>query len=210
MSDAVSKDGSPVDVYAALPAEPELSVVRAHLKGRMRVLDLGCGTGRIADPLVENGHDVVAVDESEQMVRRVQHAHAVQSPIEELNVGRSFDAVLLLSHLVNAATAPAFLDAAARHLAEGGILLAQRLEPGRQWLPGSMQVGPVTVALVDLLVDGDRILGTTRYSLGDRSWDQRWELWERSDEQIATLLNQAGLRLLSADGVWITATQSCD
>lgn len=210
MSDGVSNDGSPVDAYAALPAEPELSVVRAHLRGRVQVLDLGCGTGRIADPLAGDGHDVVAVDESEQMVRRVQLAYAVQSPIEELDVGRSFDAVLLLSHLINAVNAPALLNAAARHLAKGGILLAQRLEPGRQWLAGSVQVGPVTVALVDLSVDGDRILGTTRYSLGDRSWDQQWELWERSDEQIANLLDQVGLRLLSTDGAWITATQLGD
>lgn len=207
MSDEVSTDGSPVEAYAALPAEPELSVVRGHLKGRVRVLDLGCGTGRIADPLSEAGHDVVAVDESEQMLRRVQYAHAMQSSIEQLDIGRTFDAVLLLSHLINADNAPAFLGAAARHLVEGGLLLAQRLEPGQRWQVGSAQIGPVTVALVDVSVDGQRISGTTNYSVDGRRWTQRWVLWDRSNEQIASLLGDAGLRLTTADGVWVTATR---
>lgn len=207
MGDEVSADGSPVEAYAALPAEPELSVVRGRLRGRLRVLDLGCGTGRIADPLSEEGHDVVAVDESAPMLRRVQHAHAMQSSIEQLDIGRTFDAVLLLSHLINADNAPAFLCAAARHLVDGGLLLAQRLEPGQRWQVGSARIGPVTVALLDVFVDGPRISGTTSYSVDGRSWTQRWVLWDRSDEQIAGLLAEAGLRLATADGVWITATR---
>ena len=34
-----------------------------------RVIDLGCGTGRIAIPLARIGHDVTAVDLSEEMLR---------------------------------------------------------------------------------------------------------------------------------------------
>lgn len=141
------------------------------------------------------------------MLRHVQHAHVLESSIEHLDIGRSFDAVLLLSHLINGENAPALLGAAARHLVEGGILVAQRLEPGRQWQVGSAQVGPVTVELIDVLVDGQRIDGTTMYSVEGRSWRQRWTLWERTDEQIAALLADAGLRLTNADDAWITATR---
>jgi SAM-dependent methyltransferase len=39
-----------------------------HAGERLRVLDLGCGTGNLAIPLVMNGHEVVATDVSEPMV----------------------------------------------------------------------------------------------------------------------------------------------
>jgi len=54
-----------------LPAEPELRVVRQLLGERRTVLDLGCGTGRIADPLAAEGCHVVAVDESAALLERV-------------------------------------------------------------------------------------------------------------------------------------------
>lgn len=86
-------------------------------------------------------------------------------------------------------------------------MLAQRLEPGRVWQSGSSQIGPVTVALVDVSVAGDRIQGVTRYAVGGRGWRQRWELWERSDQQLQALLAGVGLRLASVEGTWITATR---
>lgn len=149
---------------------------------------------------------MVAVDDSVDMLRMVRHARPVLSPIADLDLGRQFDAVLLLSHLINAADAESFVAAAARHLADDGLLLAQRLEPGRAWRSGRARIGPVDVDLVEVAVDGDRIRGTTRYGVDGRSWLQKWELWERSDEQVQALLSKAGLHLSSADGVWIKAS----
>lgn len=198
----VAADGSPVEVYTRLPAEPELGVVRRFIGERGSVLDLGCGVGRIAAPLAAEGHDVVAVDESAAMLVGVRHAQPVQSTIEDLDLGRSFDVVLLLSHLVNAVEAEAFLATAARHLADDGLLLAQRLKPGRPWRPGRARLGEVSVDLVEVAVDGDRVRGATRYGVDSRIWLQRWELWERSDEQLEALLRNSGLRLSGVHGVW--------
>lgn len=78
MTDRASGDGSPIEAYALLPAEPELGVVRQLLGERRTVLDLGCGTGRIADPLAAESRDVVAVDESAAMLEFVQAATPVQ------------------------------------------------------------------------------------------------------------------------------------
>jgi len=36
------------------------------------VLELGCGTGRVAIPLAQDGHDVVGLDRSEAMLARAQ------------------------------------------------------------------------------------------------------------------------------------------
>lgn len=141
------------------------------------------------------------------MLRLVRHAHPVQSAIENLDLDRSFDVVLLLSHLINSANTEAFLATAARHLAGEGLLLAQRLEPGRPWRRGGGEVGAVSIDLVEVAADGDRVCGATRYGVDGRSWLQRWELWERSDEQLEALLAKIGLRLTGVDGVWITATR---
>lgn len=120
---------------------------------------------------------MVAVDESTEMLRLVRHAHPVQSAIENLDLDRSFDVVLLLSHLINSANTEAFLATAARHLAGEGLLLAQRLEPGRRWRRGGGEVGAVSIDLVEVAAGGDRVCRATRYGVDGRSWLQRWELW---------------------------------
>ena len=67
------------------------------------VLDLGSGPGRIANALVRRGYVVVAVDDSEEMLRHVQGAETVLGDVGSLRLGRRFDCVLLASHFVNEA-----------------------------------------------------------------------------------------------------------
>src|SRR5687767_2966984 len=45
-----------------LAARESLAFLRAHLGGRRRVLDVGCGSGDIAAALARDGHEVTAVD----------------------------------------------------------------------------------------------------------------------------------------------------
>ena len=47
-----------------------LAWLLSQLPARGRVLDLGCGTGRYAVALAIQGFDVVAIDESAEMIRR--------------------------------------------------------------------------------------------------------------------------------------------
>lgn len=51
----VTPDGSPVDVYLALPLEPEFTPLLSALRARSSVLDLGCGVGRLATHLHARG-----------------------------------------------------------------------------------------------------------------------------------------------------------
>src|SRR5438093_6907399 len=67
------------------------------------ILELGCGAGRVTHPLVALGHPVVAVDESPEMLAHVRGAETVRARIQDLRLGRPFDAVLLASFLVNVA-----------------------------------------------------------------------------------------------------------
>lgn len=205
----VTPDGCPVEVYARLPAEPGLSAVLRHAGGRHRVLDLGAGAGRIADPLARAGHDVVAVDVSAAMLERVQRARPVVSAITDLHLDERFDLVLLLSHLVNTADHDDRVDllrAAARHLAPDGLLLIQRHDPDRPLGLGAAQFGDVEVAIRELdTASWPRVRAVTRYTVGGTSWDQHWDAVVLDDTALSHDLASAGLRPLSFDGPWVTA-----
>src|SRR5688500_18256195 len=64
----VTRDGSPVEVYRRLPATGEAELIHRAIPAGATVLDLGCGTGRIARGLVALGHPVTGVDDSPAMI----------------------------------------------------------------------------------------------------------------------------------------------
>jgi SAM-dependent methyltransferase len=95
------------------------------------VLDAGCGTGRVAIELDRRGVEVMGVDVNASMLatarERAPHIRWVESDLTELDLGRSFDVVLMAGN-VPLFTAPgteaALVAACARHIAEGGSLVA--------------------------------------------------------------------------------------
>lgn len=205
----VTPDDCPVAAYAALPAEPELSIVRSFIRGRSRVLDLGAGTGRIADPLAIAGHTVVAVDESADMLAHVRHATPVRARIEQFDADERFDAVLLLSHLINTPTfaeRSALLATVARHLAPDGLAVIQRHDPSRRFRPSHAVVGDVEISLRDIDDSGwPNVRATSHYQLGDQCWDQPWEAVVLDDDVTTRSLDTAGLRVIHLEGSWVLA-----
>jgi SAM-dependent methyltransferase len=109
----------------------EASFVHALLEGPGRVLDAGCGTGRVAVRLAELGHDVVGVDLDERMLERAR-ADApgltwVLADLAGLELGEQFDLVVAAGNvipLVAPGTEAAVVAALARHLRPGGLLVA--------------------------------------------------------------------------------------
>jgi SAM-dependent methyltransferase len=81
------------------------------------LLELGSGAGRVTRQLVRLGYAVTAVDESPEMLAHVRGAETILGRIEDLDLGRRFDAALLLSNLltVEPAQRRSFLDACGRH-----------------------------------------------------------------------------------------------
>jgi SAM-dependent methyltransferase len=128
----VAPDGSPVEVYASLPAMGEGERVAEAILPPATLLELGCGAGRVTRQLVAAGYTVTAVDESPEMLEHVRAAETVCARIEELELGRRFDAVLLLSNLltVEPEQRRAFLAACARH---SDLLVVESLPLG--WEP---------------------------------------------------------------------------
>ncbi len=123
----VTPDGSPVLLYRRLPPGSEASVIDSVVRRRSTILELGAGAGRVTHALVDLGHRLVAVDQSQEMLRWVHGAETVIADIEALDLRRRFDAVVLGSHLVNTAddrTRAAFLATCRRHVADDGVVLS--------------------------------------------------------------------------------------
>jgi SAM-dependent methyltransferase len=180
------------------------------------VLDLGCGTGRIAHPLIALGHPVVAVDAAPEMLAHVHGAETVHSAIADLHLGRTFDVVLMASHLVNTADdgdRRRLLAAAARHVGADGVLLAEQYPPS--WFDevadrAGGHIGEVGAELCDVSREKDVVAATIHYQLGDEIWSQTFTARRLDDEALHHELRGAGLsfeRWCSDDRSWFVAAR---
>lgn len=219
MTGPVTADGCPVEVYRRLPAMGEPELVSALASAGARILDLGAGSGRIADPLVELGHAVVAVDNSAEMLALIRSAEPHLGEIAGLDLGQEFDAVLLASYLLNSpdeAARRAFLETATRHLRPGGRLIAQWHPP--EWFDGldvgrshEGPVGPFTSWLSVPEIDGDLLTAAVTYADGDDRWTQEFQARRLTLDDVAMQVSRAGLRLEGpVEGApgWLTAARS--
>ena len=97
-----------------------------------RVLDLGCGTGRLVLPLARLGKDVTGLDRSPAMLAQAASKAGplpirwVEGDFCTYDLGRKFDLIMACGHafqaLLTEADQLAFLGCARRHLADGGAL----------------------------------------------------------------------------------------
>lgn len=211
---AITPDGCAVELYARLPAGGESDIVAAAVPTGADILELGCGVGRVTHPLLERGFTVTAVDESPEMLARVRGARTVCSSIEDLDLGETFDAVMLASFLVHAGDVEvrqALLRTCVRHLAAGGCVLLQR--EGEDWhtnLPRE-RVDPsgFTVRIVSADPVGDGVNSVyAEYEFPDATWTQTFLSRPLTEEQFEEALAEAGLKVdkyLTEDRTWVRA-----
>src|SRR5690554_4147695 len=86
--------------YAAYRDDVPFYTRLAHDQGGA-VLELGAGTGRITEALLDAGHEVVAVDASAAMLERARDRLGpragltlMQADMREVRLGREFDLVM--------------------------------------------------------------------------------------------------------------------
>lgn len=141
-----------------------------------RVLDAGCGTGRIATHLADLGYDVVGVDVDASMLRVAQEAAPTLDwrvvDLATMDLGRTFDLVLVAGNVVPLLE-PGTLDAVAGRLAahaaaDGLVVCGFGLDEDH--LPGDCPVTPL--ADVDAAFARAGLEPVERWSTWDRgAWD---------------------------------------
>jgi SAM-dependent methyltransferase len=205
-------DGSPTDLYLRLPSFGEAGRIHELIPAGAGVLELGCGVGRVTRELVHLGHPMTAVDESEAMLAYVHGAEVVRARIEELDLGRRFACVLLMSQLVNVPDEEqrrAFLRVCAQHVAEDGVVVIERHEPDWQPAAGSRgERGGVAFTLEDVLAEGRLVAATVRYEADGKTWRHPFVARLLDDEELDRELALVGLRLSRVLGdrrTWVEA-----
>jgi SAM-dependent methyltransferase len=214
----ITPDGCAVDYYATLTPNGEPERIHAAILERATILELGAGAGRITHRLTALGHQVVAVDESPEMLAHIRDAETVCSPIESLELDRTFDLVLLMSFVIETADddlREAFLRTCRRHVADGGWVILQRHPP--EWYdtvaPFEREDGDGTsFRLMDIGRPGpDLLAATTEYTVGERRWTHFFVSKRLDDDDLEAALERAGLRMsgfLDGDREWVRAGPS--
>lgn len=120
-------------LYKDKPYREEVAYIREVLKdyapNAKSLLELGCGSGVHAAYLAEAGFSICGVDQSEWMLERARERSPQlefhQGDVRTLQLGRQFDAVISLFHVMSYQTTNADVRAmfatAAEHLKPGGI-----------------------------------------------------------------------------------------
>lgn len=156
----------------------------------LRVLDIGCGGGLVCEPMARLGADMTGVDASAENIATA-HAHARaqglgigyrHSSAEALaEEGGSFDVILNLEVIEHAADKDVFLNACARLLKPGGLMVMASLNR--------------TLKSYALAVIGAEYV-LQWLPRGTHDWNKFI-----SPDELAAKLEGLGLRILSRTGV---------
>lgn len=211
----ITPDGCAVDYYAMLTPNGEPELIHAAVPREASILELGAGTGRITRGLLSLGHEVVAVDESPEMLAHIGGAETVCSPIQSLELHRTFDLVLLMSFVIETADdglREAFLRTCRDHVAEDGCVILQRKPP--EWYDTVQPFERVaddgrTVRMTGVSRPGpDLLAATMEYVAGDRRWTHFFLSRRLDDDFLESELNQADLTIsgfLEGNREWVRA-----
>ena len=131
---------------------------------RGRVLDAGCGTGRVAIELAARGFEVVGVDLDPMMLdearQKAPRLEWVLGDLAALRLRRVFDAAVLAGNVmlfVGPGTEPDVLARVAEHLRSGGLVVA-----------GFQLSGRLSLDAYDSAADGAGLEQVTRFATWER------------------------------------------
>lgn len=156
----------------------------------LRLLDIGCGGGLLAEPLARMGAEVVAIDPAERNIG-VASLHARESGVEVdyrattaealADSGERFDIVLAMEVVEHVADIGLFLQRAGEMVKPGGLMVAATLNRTKR-----------SFALA--IVGAEYVLGWLPRGTHD------WNRFVTPDE-LAQALSAAGLTELEREGV---------
>jgi ubiquinone/menaquinone biosynthesis C-methylase UbiE len=126
-----------IDFYRELAAETQS-------KGR-NVIEIACGTGRVATHLARDGFDIVGLDLSQAMLSvareksiEMSNAHWVQGDMRSFDLGATFGLAIIPGHsfqnILTVEDQVATFQSINRHLAPGAILVVHLDHLSVSWL----------------------------------------------------------------------------
>lgn len=188
-----------------------------------RVLDLGCGTGRLAIAMAAAGHEVTGVDPAGASLAAAKRKAGadrvrwVQGSADGLPV-KAFDAALMTSHvaqfLVDDGEWRAALRAVRRSLDRGGRLIFDSRDPDdERWVKWNPEESRRTVVLpggeavdvwVEVTDETDRVVSFTAHYLfaGGEERTSESVMRFRSEREIRSSLEDAGFDVDHIYGGW--------
>ncbi len=139
--DADYLDAERYDQYYGPYAEPHDWLIE-RLRERNSVMELACGTGRVAIPLAQHGLSVTGIDYSKPMLdharKKAREAHVeielALCDFRDFDLGRKFGSILLLSnalwHVHERSDFEALLQCVQLHLEPDGLFVLDVFVPG--------------------------------------------------------------------------------
>ena len=188
-----------------------------------RVLDVGCGTGRLACALAGQGHRVTGADPAVamlEMAKRKPEAGKiawVEAFADRLDLAERFDLIVMTGHVFQVfledAEILAVLKNLRRHLAPGGTLAFETRNPAaREWEEWTAdysetvehpELGPVEASWVLTAVEEPFVSFETRHRFPDGSrLAAPSTLRFITQPELAALLEQAGFTEVEWYGDW--------
>ena len=124
---------------------PDDAYIHALAQGRSRILDLGCGTGRLATRLaLDHGNQITGVDPARPMLDIARQKHGadrvtwIEADARRLCLDQTFDLITLTGHafqcFLTEDDRAALAATLATHLAPDGLFLFDSRNPAcREW-----------------------------------------------------------------------------
>lgn len=208
--DAVNLWGPDAEFYASLAGER-----------RLRVLDLGCGTGVLCCGLAERGHQVTGVDPAGTMLavsRRKRYPNRVEwveATAQEYRSDRRFDLIVMTGHafqcLLTDEDVLAAFGTMRLHLADGARAAFETRNPRVDWASEWAKRGPVVHT-----VNGERVVETLEVTSSEGEFVSFTTHFQFASERVLTisrlrfpsrehvegLMGRAGLRVNEVFGDW--------
>jgi SAM-dependent methyltransferase len=184
------------------------------------VLDLGCGTGRVALHLARCGRLVTGLDRDPQLLATLEtrarlealQVDTVCADARSFDIGRRFDAIFAPMQLVQllhgVAERRALLESAARHLLPGGVFATTLMDLEGELLDDEYGVPPPDTREVDSWVYSSLSAGARVVEHGNALRIERLRTTVSPAGDESTTVDAVRLELLSPDVLETEAARS--
>jgi SAM-dependent methyltransferase len=205
----------PADLYAALHTgnEGDVEFYRAVCAGAHRMLELGCGSGRILAALADHVEELVGVDSSEEalaLARTILPASVTlrRAAMETFDVGGGFDRILIpfngIYCLPDLASVRRTFQRVEVALAPGGLLVFDGYAADAFHEDGSFEEGfdeEEEIAMIDARGKRWRVFEQSEYERAPQRFTVRYRyVAQDGGEEILATIRHRYLRLEEALG----------